>query len=166
MASMVAPTTRGSDRRSPRRGGHLDHMGTVACAIPVIGNPAHRWRVPQDACPNNTTRHGGRWLDPRLAVAAHGKHLAGGHSSWRIEQLGAVCVQIHEGFCHARQGHRRALCGIFGPARGWTSSTLARGRIATSGNSLRWHYFLLTPERLPAIGKLVGKVTGPRTAKR
>lgn len=32
--------------------------------------------------------HHGPRLDPRLAVATYRKHLAGGHSSWRIELIG------------------------------------------------------------------------------
>lgn len=43
------------------------------------------------------------WLTPGpdgLAVVAHGKHLAGRHRSRCSEQLGTVCVEVHEGICH------------------------------------------------------------------
>jgi membrane protease YdiL (CAAX protease family) len=115
-----------SDRCSPRCGEHLNCLGTLACTVPIIGNPARRWRVPASAFPCRRTGHHGGWLDPRLALAAHGKHLAGGHRSRCVEQLGTVCIQIHQGL--RRTGHRYGSpsCRLFGSAVRRRSSTLAR----------------------------------------
>ena len=125
LASLAAAEARRSDGGTARCRGDRHHLGILARAVPALGHPAHRRCVAGTASRNGpAVRHHGDGPGHRLAVASHRKRVARLHRARRAEQLGAVRLQVHEGYRRDLTSKKRSqqICKL----RSWESSRCLR----------------------------------------